>query len=75
MKQWTSLGLALPSRSDVKAIGGRSAFLRAAPYAQGWGFRNFTNVYTVMNNDLTAVIGGSKTVPQMLSDVQSALKG
>jgi multiple sugar transport system substrate-binding protein len=75
MKQWTSLGLALPSRSDVKAIGGRSAFLKAAPYAQGWGFRNFTNVYTVMNNDLTAVIGGSKTVPQMLSDVQSALKG
>jgi multiple sugar transport system substrate-binding protein len=75
MKQWTSLGLALPSRSDVKAIGGRGAFLAAAPYSHGWGFRNFSNAYTVMNNDLTAVIGGSKSVPDMLSDVASALKG
>jgi multiple sugar transport system substrate-binding protein len=75
MKQWTSLGLALPSRSDVKAIGGRSAFLKAAPYARGWGFRNFSNTYTIMNNDLTAVIGGSKTVPEMLSDIASSLKG
>jgi multiple sugar transport system substrate-binding protein len=75
MKQWTSLGLALPSRSDVKAIGGRTAFLNAAPYSHGWGFNNFSNVYTVMNNDLTAVIGGSKTVQQMLADVASSLKG
>jgi len=75
MTQWTSLGLALPSRSDVKAIGGRTAFLKAAPYSHGWGFRNFSNTYTVMNNDLTAVLGGSKTVPQMLSDVAAALKG
>lgn len=75
MKQWTSLGLALPSRSDVKAIGGRGAFLAAAPYSHGWGFKNFSNAYTVMNNDLTAVIGGSKSVPDMLSDVASALKG
>jgi multiple sugar transport system substrate-binding protein len=75
MKQWTSLGLALPSRSDVKAIGGRTAFLNAAPYSHGWGFKNFSNAYTVMNNDLTAVIGGSKTVQQMLADVASSLKG
>jgi multiple sugar transport system substrate-binding protein len=75
MKQWTSLGLALPSRSDVKAIGGRTAFLNAAPYSHGWGFNNFSNTITVMNNDLTAVIGGSKTVQQMLADVASSLKG
>jgi multiple sugar transport system substrate-binding protein len=75
MTQWTSLGLALPSRSDVKAIGGRKAFLNAAPDSRGWGFKNFSNVYTIMNNDLTAVIGGQKTVPQMLSDIASALKG
>jgi hypothetical protein len=49
--------------------------LKAAPYSHGWGFRNFSNTYTVMNNDLTAVLGGSKTVPQMLSDVAAALKG
>jgi multiple sugar transport system substrate-binding protein len=73
-KLWVSKGLALPSRSDVKAIGGRSAFLKAAPYAHGWGFQNFSNAYTVMNNDLTAVINGSKTVQQMLADVAAALK-
>jgi multiple sugar transport system substrate-binding protein len=73
-KLWVSKGLALPSRSDVKAIGGRTAFLKAAPYAQGWGFKNFSNAYTVMNNDLTAVINGSKTVQDMLADVASALK-
>jgi multiple sugar transport system substrate-binding protein len=75
MKQWTSLGLALPSRTDVKAIGGRTAFINAAQYSHGWGFNNFSNTYTVMNNDLTAVIGGSKTVQQMLADVASSLKG
>jgi multiple sugar transport system substrate-binding protein len=75
MTKWTSLGLALPSRSDVKAIGGRTAFLNAAPYSHGWGFNNFSNTITVMNNDLTAVIGGSKTVQQMLADVASSLKG
>jgi multiple sugar transport system substrate-binding protein len=74
MKQWTSLGLALPSRSDVKAIGGRQAFLAAAPFSKGWGFKNFSNAYTIMNNDLTAVIDGSKTTQQMLADVAAALK-
>ena len=74
MTQWTSLGLALPSRSDVKAIGGRQAFLAAAPYAKGWGFKNFSNAYTIMNNDLNAVVSGSKTTQQMLADVAAALK-
>ena len=74
-KIWVSKGLALPSRSDVKAIGGRGAFLGQAPYAHGWGFPNFSATYTVMNNDLSAVITGNKTVQQMLADVASALKG
>jgi multiple sugar transport system substrate-binding protein len=74
---WMSKGLALPSRNDVKAIGGRQAFLSAAPFAHGWGFGNphFASAYTVMNNDLTAVIAGSKSVAAMLSDIASALKG
>jgi multiple sugar transport system substrate-binding protein len=74
---WMSKGLALPSRKDVKAIGGRQAFLSAAPYAHGWGFGNpnFAGAYTVMNNDLNAVISGSKSVQSMLSDVAAALKG
>ena len=74
-KLWVSKGLALPSRSDVKAIGGRKNFLIAAKYAHGWGFNNFANAYTIMNNDLSAVITGSKTVQQMLSDTAAAIKG
>ena len=72
---WVSKGLALPSRSDVKAIGGRGAFLGQAKYAKGWGFPNFSTAYTIMNNDLTAVISGSKTVQQMLADTANALRG
>ncbi len=74
-KLWISKGLALPSRSDVKAIGGRKAFLAAAPYAHGWGFPHFATAYPVMNNDLDAVISGSKSVSDMLSDIANALKG
>jgi multiple sugar transport system substrate-binding protein len=76
-KLWMSKGLALSPRSDVKSIGGRGPFLAAAPYAHGWGFGNpfFSNAYTVMGNDLNAVISGSKSTQQMLSDVAKALKG
>jgi hypothetical protein len=72
-----SKGLALSPRSDVPTIGGRTAFLAAAPYAHGWGFGNpyFSHAYTVMGNDLNAVIAGSKTIPSMLTDVDKALKG
>ncbi|HZT16434.1 MAG TPA: extracellular solute-binding protein [Gaiellaceae bacterium] len=74
-KLWVSKGLALPSRSDVKAIGGRKNFLIAAKYAHGWGFAHFATAYTIMNNDLSAVITGNKTVQQMLSDTAAAIKG
>ena len=76
-KVWMSKGLALSPRSDVPSIGGRKPFLAAAPYARGWGFGNpnFSSAYTVMGNDLNAVISGSKSIPAMLSDVGKALKG
>jgi multiple sugar transport system substrate-binding protein len=76
-KIWMSKGLALSPRSDVKSIGGRKPFLAAAPFARGWGFGNpnFANAYTVMGNDLNAVISGGKSVSSMLSDVSKALKG
>ena len=76
-KVWMSKGLALSPRSDVPSIGGRKPFLAAAPYARGWGFGNpnFSSAYTVMGNDLNAVISGSKSIPAMLSDVAKALKG
>jgi multiple sugar transport system substrate-binding protein len=74
---WMSKGLALSPRKDVPSIGGRKPFLAAAPFARGWGFGNpnFSSAYTVMGNDLNAVIAGSKSVPAMLSDVGKALKG
>jgi multiple sugar transport system substrate-binding protein len=73
-KIWVSKGLALPSRTDVKPIGGGKNFLNQAPYAHGWGFPNFANAYTMMNNDLQAVVNGSKSVDDMLSDAANALK-
>jgi multiple sugar transport system substrate-binding protein len=73
-KLWVSKGLALPSRSDVKAIGGRKNFLAAAKWAHGWGFKNFATAYTTMNNDLSAVISGGKSVQQMLQDTAAAIK-
>jgi multiple sugar transport system substrate-binding protein len=76
-KLWMSKGLALSPRTDVASKGGRKPFLAAAPYARGWGFGNpfFANAYTVMGNDLNAVISGKKSTQQMLSDVSKALKG
>jgi multiple sugar transport system substrate-binding protein len=75
MTLWMSKGLALPSRTDVKAVGGRAPFLAAGPFARGWAFPNFDATYTIMNNDLQAVINGSMTTQQMLSDVATSLKG
>jgi multiple sugar transport system substrate-binding protein len=76
-KIWMSKGLALSPRKDVPSIGGRKPFLAAAPFARGWGFGNpnFSSAYTIMGNDLNAVISGSKSIPAMLSDVGKALKG
>jgi multiple sugar transport system substrate-binding protein len=76
-KIWMSKGLALSPRKDVPSIGGRKPFLAAAPYARGWGFGNpyFANAYTIMGNDLNAVIAGTKTTQAMLADVGKALKG
>jgi multiple sugar transport system substrate-binding protein len=71
---WTSKGLALPTRIDVKLTGPRANFMVAAPFAQVWSFPNFTKTYAVMNTDLTAVIGGKLTVDQMLAAVASSLK-
>jgi multiple sugar transport system substrate-binding protein len=76
-KIWMSKGLALSPRKDVPSKGGRKPFLAAAPYARGWGFGNpnFSGAYTVMGNDLNAVISGKKTTQSMLADVAKALKG
>jgi len=71
MKTWTSKGLALPSRSDVKPAAGRASFIAAAPSARPWQFAPaFTKVIDVANNELTAVLEGKQTVAGMLKKIE-----
>jgi multiple sugar transport system substrate-binding protein len=70
---WVSKGLALPSRRDVRPVGAGKPFLAEAPAAQPWGFPNFSQAYSAMNNDLAAVISGGKSVQAMLQDVSGKL--
>jgi multiple sugar transport system substrate-binding protein len=73
MAKWTGQGLALPSRSDVAPAAGRSVLLKQAPYSHAWSFfPGFSDVLTIMNNDLTAVFKGSKDIQGMINDVQDA---
>ena len=74
MTTWTSKGLELPSRKDVKLkVGGRTSFIRDAPIGRPWQFApGFSKVMTVANNELTAVIEGKQTVNGMLAKVQEA---
>ena len=73
MKTWTSKGLALPSRSDVKPVAGRAAFLRDAPAVHPWQFApKFSAVIDTANNELSAVIEGKQTVAGMLKKIQDA---
>ena len=76
MKQWTSLGLALPSRSDVKPVAGRGAFVAFPQFTHGWGnqvqFRHLWN--DIANNELTAVIQGKESVNSMLTKIANAAK-
>ena len=72
MATWTSKGLALPSRGDVKPVAGRAAFLADASAAHPWQFApRFSQVIDTANNELSAVIEGKQSVAQMLQKVQS----
>ena len=72
MQIWTSKGLALPSRSDVKPVAGRASFLAQAPVSRPWQFApGFARVMTVANNEFSAVFEGKQTVPGMLAKVQA----
>jgi multiple sugar transport system substrate-binding protein len=72
MATWTSKGLALPARSDVKPVEGRQALLTQAPYAHPWQFApGFAKVMTVAGNELTAAIEGKESIDEMLNKIQS----
>jgi multiple sugar transport system substrate-binding protein len=71
MKTWTSKGLALPSRSDVKPVAGRTPFLEDAAAAHPWQFApRFSQVIDTANNELSAVIEGKESVNDMLKKIQ-----
>jgi multiple sugar transport system substrate-binding protein len=72
---WTSKGLALPARSDVKVnfpAPSRKPLLQEAGYAHVWFWpAGWDKVWTVANNELSAVMEGKKSVDDMLSRIQS----
>ncbi len=76
MSIWTSKGLALPARSDVKVnfpAPSRAPLLAQARYAHVWIWpAGWDKVWTVANNELSAVMEGKQTVDAMLSRIQSA---
>jgi hypothetical protein len=73
MRIWTSKGLALPARNDVKPVAGRGQLLQAAGYSHPWQFApGFADVMTIAGNELQSVIKGSESVSTMLSKIQSA---
>jgi multiple sugar transport system substrate-binding protein len=76
MQQWVSLGLALPTRSDVHAVAGRGAFTKYPGSVHGWGAqRGFRHVWNdVANNELTAVIAGKESVNDMLQKIAAAAR-
>jgi len=75
MRLWTSKGLALPARSDVKVnfpAPSRAPLLAEARYAHVWNWpAGWDKVWTVGNNELSAVMEGKQTVNGMLSRLQS----
>ena len=76
MQQWVSLGLALPTRSDVKAVKGRGAFTKYPQFVHGWGAqKGFRHIWNdVANNELTAVIAGKESVNDMLQKIAAAAR-
>jgi multiple sugar transport system substrate-binding protein len=76
MQQWVSLGLALPTRSDVHAVKGRGAFTKYPAFVHGWGAqKGFRHIWNdVANNELTAVIAGKESVNTMLQKIAAAAK-
>jgi len=75
MRLWTTKGLALPARSDVKVnfpAPSRKPLLAQAAYAHVWLWpAGWDKVWTVGNNELGAVLEGKQTVNGMLSRIQS----
>ena len=74
MAEWTSLGLALPSRSDVEPAAGREALVAGLEYATAYAFeRAFPDVQAAFNNELTRVLAEGGT-GQEIADAAAAAR-
>ncbi len=62
MGKWTSLGLALPARSDVEPAENRDALVAGLEYATAYGFpSDWIDVQDAFNNKLTEVLESGGT--------------
>lgn len=74
MAEWTSLGLALPSREDVEPAAGREALVAGLEYATAYSFeRSFPDVQGAFNNELTRVLAEGGT-GQDIADAAAAAR-
>ena len=72
MGKWTSLGLALPSRTDVPAAPDREAHTAGLAYGTAYAYgRNFPDIQTAFNNELTRVLSDGGT-GQEIADATAA---
>jgi multiple sugar transport system substrate-binding protein len=72
MGKWTSLGLALPAREDVDPAPDREAHVAGLTYGTAYAFgRNFGDIQTAFNNELTRVIDEGGT-GQEIADATAA---
>jgi multiple sugar transport system substrate-binding protein len=72
MEQWTSLGLALPTRDDVPAPADREEHVAGLEYGTAYAFgRDFGDIQTAFNNELTRVLDEGGT-GQEVADATAA---
>src|SRR5256886_4575646 len=70
MSTWTSLGLAMPTRTDIKAIGGRRAFLGQAKDTPARQIApGFSKEMDSAGNQLSAVVSGSESGDTTLNKI------
>ncbi len=76
METWTSLGLALPSRSDVAVPEGREALIAGNDYARPWRFTSgFGDVEAAFNNAMTAAVEGTGGTDELIQATVEAAQG
>ena len=78
MQKWTDLGLAMPTRKSlrqhwVEKFPELGVFLTGAEYSHVWQFpAGFQPVLDTLNAGIEEIVGGQKTVAQVLAATQKA---